>query len=464
MSTLMSPTNCDILISGGTIITQNTTREIIQNGSIVISGSEIIDIGGTKELVDKYNPQKIITASGKFIFPGLINTHTHLFQTFIKGIGEGLSLYEWIDGISAPSASSMSEEEAYLSTLLGGIEAIHGGTTTILDFMYSMPNSSLHRQVANGFLKLGLRGVLGLGLMENGEQHGLSPCQFRPVSEALCEWSEIRNQFINPQLSFALAPELPFGITRESFEEIRSYATTHKIPITLHINESEEDDKATLIDFGKRAIPFLDEIGFWKSDVIAVHCIKMQPEDINIFIKNEVKISHNPISNMYIGLGYAPIIKFINEGLSVSLATDGAGSNNSQDMFEVMKCTGLLHKFVHTNPQIINSQMVLDMATLGGAKAIGQEKKIGSLEIGKQADLFIFDPIFPKSVPVFDPVSSLVFSSGSENVSTTIVAGKILMENKEIINFDEKDILKECQERAWELAKRVGYIPKFFKL
>ncbi|PKM79021.1 MAG: hypothetical protein CVU88_07960, partial [Firmicutes bacterium HGW-Firmicutes-13] len=338
----MSKTDCDILVSDGTIITQNANREIIQNGSIVISGSEIIEIGESKKIDDKYNPTKKISAAGKYIYPGLINTHTHLFQTFIKGIGEGLSLYEWVDGIAAPSASSMSEEEAYLSTLLGGIEAIHSGTTTILDFMYSMPNSTLHRQVVNGFQKLGLRGVLGLGLMENGEEHGLSPCQFRPVSEALNEWSNIRNQFSSPQLSFALAPEIPFGITRESFEEIRDYATNHKIPITIHINETEEDDQATLIDFGERAVPFLNSIGFWKPDVVAVHCIKMQPEDMKIFIENDVKISHNPISNMYLGVGCAQIIEFLNAGSTVSLATDGAGSNNSQDMFEVMKCTGLL--------------------------------------------------------------------------------------------------------------------------
>lgn len=459
----MEKINCDVLISGGTIITQNSTREIIRNGSIVIKGSEIVDIGNQEDVDFKYSAGKMINTQGKYVFPGLINTHTHLFQTFIKGLGEGLSLYQWVDGIAAPSAFGMSERQAYLSTILGGMEVIHCGTTTLLDFMYSMPHSKLHRQVANGLRDMGLRGILGLGLMENGEEHGLSPCQFRPVTEALAEWQDIMEEYKGGILSFALAPEIPFGISPNSFREIREFSNKHGIPITIHINETLDDDKVNLKDYQKRAVPFLEELGFWGEDVIGVHCVKMQPEDIEIFVKNDVKISHNPVSNMYLGVGIAPIIELKQSGLTISLGTDGAGSNNSQDMFEVIKNTGLLHKLHHQNPGVINAQTILDMATLGGAKALGMADKIGSLEVNKQADLFIFDLFKPKSTPVFDPVSTLVFSSGPENVSTTMVAGKLLMEEREIIAVNELEILQECQERAWELAKRVGYIPKFLK-
>ncbi len=459
----MEEINCDVLISGGTIITQNAKREIINNGSIVINGSEIIEIGQKEDVEFKYSARKVINAHGKYVFPGLINTHTHLFQTFIKGLGEGLSLYQWVDEIAAPSASGMSEKQAYLSTLLGGMEAIHCGTTTLLDFMYSMPDSKLHRQVGNGLRDIGLRGVLGLGLMENGEEHGLSPCQFRPVTEALDEWQEIMNEYKGGILSFALAPEIPFGITPKGYRDIRNFASTNGIPITIHINETLEDDNANIKDYQKRAVPFLEELGFWGEDVIGVHCVKMQPEDIEIFVKHNVKISHNPVSNMYLGVGVAPIIELNELGLTISLGTDGAGSNNSQDMFEVMKSTGLLHKVHHQNSEVINAQTILDMATLGGAISLGLSDRIGSLEVSKQADLFIFDPLKPKSTPVFDPISNLVFSSGSENISTTIVAGKILMEERKIIGINELDILQECQESAWKLARKVGCIPKFLQ-
>lgn len=458
----MNVEKCDLIISGGTIITQNGRREIIPDGGLAVKGSRIAAISNTDDLLNRYEADRHIRAVGRYIFPGLINTHTHLFQTFIKGLGEGLTLYEWIDSVAAPSASGMSEEHAYLSGLLGGIESIHCGTTTVLDFMYSMPTSKLYRQIGHSFRQLGLRGIMGIGLMENGEQHGLSPLQFRPVGEALAEWEDIMRQHGSDLLSFALAPELPFGVTRQNFIKIRQYATEHHIPITLHINESLEDDKANMIDYGMRAVPFLESIGFWSPDVIGVHCIKMQPEDIEIFVRRDVKISHNPVSNMYIGVGRAPVIDFQKAGLTISLATDGAGSNNSQDMIEVMKCAGLLHKAGHEDSGIINSQTILEMATLGGAKAIGRENDLGSLEIGKQADLFIFDPIRPKSVPVFDPVSSLIFSSAADNVVTTIIAGQAVMEEGKILTIDEPEVLRACQKKAWELAQRAGYAPTRF--
>jgi len=455
----MATDSCDLIIDGGTIITQNSSRERIPNGALAIRGSRIIGVGSAHEINYHFMAKRNISAAGKFIFPGLINTHTHLFQTFIKGLGEGFTLYEWIDSISAPSASGMSEEHAYLSGLLGGIESIRCGTSTVLDFMYSMPTSKLYRQIGRSFSTLKLRGVLGIGLMENGEEHGLSPCQFRPVLEALAEWEDITRQLSSPLISFALAPELPFGVAKEGFQAIRQFATDHHIPITLHINESPDDDKANLIDHGMRSVPFLESIGFWGADVIGVHCIRMQPEDIEIFAQRDVKISHNPVSNMYIGVGKAPIAEFRKAGLTISLATDGAGSNNSQDMIEVLKCAGLLQKLAHEDPGAIDSQTILDMATLGGAKALGREKDLGSLEVGKEADLFIFDPLRAKSTPVFDPVSSLVFSSGQDSIITTLVGGEVVMEESRILTVNEADVLRECQEKAWDLAQQVGYAP-----
>ncbi|NMC80712.1 MAG: amidohydrolase [Chloroflexi bacterium] len=450
---------CDLLLHGGTIITQNEGREVIPCGAIAIRDGRIAALSTADEILSGYRAKRTIDARGRYIFPGLINTHTHLFQTFIKGLGEGLTLYEWIDSISAPSSAGMSEHQAYLSGLLGGIEAIHCGTTTVLDFMYSMPSSKLYWQIGRSFKQLGLRGIMGLGLMENGEEHGLSPCQFRPVVEALAEWDEITAWLGSDLLTFALAPEVPFGITRQGYERIRQYASDHHMLITIHINENYDDDRAVMADYNQRAIPFLEELGFWGPDVIGVHCVKMQPEDIEIFARRDVKISHNPVSNMYLGVGRSPILEFQKAGLTISLATDGAGSNDSQDMIEVMKCAGLLHKVGHENPGVIRAQTILDMATLGGARAIGRENDLGSLEIGKQADLFIFDPLRPKSAPVMDPISSLVFSSGADSVVTTIIAGNVVMEEREILTINEAAVLRECQESASELAKRVGYAP-----
>ena len=448
--------NVDLLISGGTVITQNEQREIINRGAVAVQGANILAVGPAEVLETRYHSGRTIDARGQFIFPGLINTHTHLFQTFIKGLGQGLSLYEWVDSIAAPSSVEMMRREAYLSAMLGGLEALHCGTTTVLDFMYSMPVTHLYREVAQAFADLGLRGILGLGLMETGEQHDLSPCQFRPVPEALAEWADLGTALTTPLITPALAPEIAFGITRPGLEQIRRFASDKGMVITIHINEVDDDDRAMLADHGQRCIPFLEQIGFWGPDVLAVHCVKMQPEDIDIFVRHGVKVSHNPVSNMYLGVGAAPVREMIEAGLTVSLATDGAGSNNSQDMLETMKCAGLLHRLQAQDPAATSAQMILDMATLGGAKAIGRDDSLGSLETGKQADLFLFDPARPKAIPVLDPVGTLVFSSGMDSVTTTVVAGKVLLENGTATAVDEVALLRECQEAAWALARRAG--------
>ncbi len=230
--------------------------------------------------------------------------------------------------------------------------------------------------------------------------------------------------------------------------------------LSLHVNETADDDQATLAEHGQRAVPFLEEIGFWGPDVLAVHCVRMQPEDIEILARHDVKVSHNPISNMYLGSGVAPIVEMRRAGLSVGLATDGAASNNSQDMLETLKCAGLVHKMAHRDPSAITAADVLDMATIDGARAIGQEERLGSLESGKQADLFVYNPYCARSVPVLDPVASLVFSAGTEGVVTTIVAGQVVLDEGQITTVDEEALLRECQAAAVALATRTGTLPK----
>jgi 5-methylthioadenosine/S-adenosylhomocysteine deaminase len=449
----------DLLVTGGTVVTQNPAREIIAGGAVAIRGSHIIAVGPAAVLDANYEARRRIDATGRYVFPGLINTHTHLFQTFMKGLGEGLALYEWIDTITAPSTVAMTPREGYLSALLGGIEALRSGTTTVLDFMYSMPRTDLYRSVAAALGDLGLRGVLARGFMDYGEHHGMPLCQLYPVDRALAEWDDLRTELATPLLSFALAPEIPFAVSREGLLALRRYADRHGMLITMHVNENHEDDRATLADYGRRTIPFLDEIGFWGPDVLAVHCVKMQPEDIEIFARHDVKVSHNPVSNMYLGVGIAPIQEMRRAGLTVALGTDGAASNNCQDMIETLKAVALLQKLAQEDPTAITAAEALDIATINGARAIGQADRLGSLEAGKQADLFILDPLQARATPVFDPIASLVYSAGAGSVDTVVVAGRVLLDEGRIIAVDEPAVLVECQEAAWQLARRIGTIP-----
>jgi 5-methylthioadenosine/S-adenosylhomocysteine deaminase len=448
------------LIAGGTVITQNEKREQIADGAIAVQGDTILAVGAADDLRDRYAGRTTLDTTGRFVFPGLINTHTHLFQTFQKGLGEGLTLYEWVRAVTGPSVPLMSERDAYLAAVLGGLEALHSGTTTLFDYQYPLPNPELYRSVACAFRDLGLRGILAQGMTETGEQFGLPAYLFQPVEQALAEWARLTADIGREPgcelLSFGLAPAIVFGITLAGLQALRAYATERGMPISLHVNETGDDDRATLAEHGQRAVPFLEEIGFWGPDVLAVHCVRMRPEDVKVLARHDVKVSHNPISNMYLGSGAAPIVEMRRAGLTVGLGTDGAASNNSQDMIETCKCAGLVQKLAHQDPSAISAADVLDMATIEGARAIGQGERLGSLEPGKQADLFVYDPVCPRSVPVLDPVASLVFSAGTEGVVTTVVAGQVLLENGQVTTVDEAALLRECQEAASALAVRAG--------
>jgi 5-methylthioadenosine/S-adenosylhomocysteine deaminase len=453
----------DLLIVGGTVITQNAEREIVPNGAVAVRGCRIAAVGPAPELASRYSAVRTLDFTGRYLFPGLINTHAHLFQTFAKGLGEGLLLYDWVQAVTGPTIEAMTPRDAYLATILGGLESVRSGVTTLLDYQYPLNDPEMPRGFAQGFVDLGLRGILGLGLTETGEHHGLPPYLFIPVSEALAGWdARIAEIGSDPRaqemLSFCLSPAIPFGITRGGLEAMRAYATERNMLISMHINETPDDDQAILADHGLRAIPFLEAAGFLGPDVLAVHCVRMEPEDIEILSRHDVKVSHNPVSNMYLGSGCAPVVKMRQAGITVSLATDGAASNNSQDMLETLKCAGLIHKLYHRDPSAMTASDVLDMATIDGARAIGQGDRLGSLEPGKQADLFVMDPVRVKSVPVLDPVASLVFSSGQGNIVTTVVAGRVLLDEGQIITVDEEALLLEAQAAAERVAKDSGAI------
>jgi 5-methylthioadenosine/S-adenosylhomocysteine deaminase len=222
------------------------------------------------------------------------------------------------------------------------------------------------------------------------------------------------------------------------------------------VNETFDDDAYSRQTYGLDTVPFLERAGILGPDFVAVHCVNMDDEDIEAFKKHEVKISHNPVSNMILASGTANVPDFRAAGLAVSLGVDGAASNDSNDMMETIKVAALIHKCVRRDALVVPAAEALEMATLGGARAIGREKDLGSLEPGKKADLFIFNPKTARTVPMADPVAALVYSGGEENIETTVVAGKVVMENRRCLMLDEEQALSECQAAAAALRGETG--------
>ena len=450
----MNPAN--YLLIHGVIVTQDASRTVLNDGAIAILGDRIVATGSTAGLLGEYRGQQTIDLGGDAVFPGLIDTHTHLFQTATKGLGEDMPVHEWVGRVTAPTAGHMRPEETYLFAVTGCLEHIHCGVTTVVDMSYVAPVFELHEATIQGMLDSGLRGRYSSIIADYGEYH-LPPEILKPIDQLLDEYTRLLRQYpANEHFGIWVAVGAPWVATDEAMIRARAFTRETGTPMIMHLNENEVDNVLIQQRHGKNAIAWLEEIGFLGDDFLAIHCVRMTDDEIQVLAGYGVKVAYNPISNMYLGSGIAPMVKMAKAGMTVGLGVDGAGSNNSQDMIETMKIAALLQKVGAQDASIIDAQTVLDWATLGGAQILGMSDQIGSLEPGKKADLFVLSLNSPKIVPAHDPVATLVYSAGEENVTLTMASGRILMKDRVIQHIDEADVLRRCQQAALALADRCG--------
>ena len=447
----------DLLVAHGTIVTQNDTREIIQDGAIAIRGDRIVTIGLTSELTAQYAAADTLDVQGNAIFPGLINTHIHLFQTGVKGLGEDMPVQAWVEVVTAPTAIHINPEEMYLFCLTGCLEQIHCGVTTVVDMSYAAQTFDLHDSNIKAMTDSGLRSRYSTIISDFGEEYGVLPELIKPVDQFLNEYEVLLHKYpANDRMAVWLAIGAPWTVTDRGLVKAREFTRQAGIPIVMHINENEVDNALSQERHGKNMIPYLDDVGFLGPDLLAIHCVDTDNTDIELFAKNDVKVCYNPVSNMYLGSGIAPIMPMMEAGLTICIGTDGAGSNNSQDLIESLKVGALLQKVAAKDASVVDAQTVLDWATREAAKVMKLSSEIGSLEVGKKADMFVLALNSAKIVPAHDPVATLVYSSGEENVMTTMADGKFLMKDGLIQHLDETTILQRCQTAAINLANRCG--------
>lgn len=453
----MNLNTVDLLLKNGCIVTQDDQRSIVEDGAIAIRDGLIVALGTTKDIAPQYQPEEMIDLDNQIVFPGLVNTHTHLFQVGTKGLGEDMPVQAWINAVTAPTAVNISPEEMYTFCLTGCLEHIHSGVTTLVDMSYTAHTYALHEQNIQAMCDSGLRGRYSTMVLDYGVEYGILPELIRPIEWFIEEFTKLHDQFpASDRMAVWIAVGAPFTATDLGLKKTLSYSIRTGTPIVMHINENQVANDLSQQRYGKNIVPYLDEIGFLKPDLLAIHCVVTDERDIELYVKHDVKISYNPVSNMYLGSGIAPILEMEKAGLTIGLGVDGAGSNNSQDMIETMKVAALLQKVGACDASVVDAQKVLDWATRDAARALGLEEQIGSLEVGKRADLFVMAINSAKVVPVHDPVATLVYSSGEENVVMTIAEGKTLMKDRIIQNIDEQDMLERCQAAATDLANRCG--------
>jgi len=447
----------DIIIKNAYLLSMNARREVNADACIAIVKDRIAAVGG-REIMEEYSAARVIDAAGKIVLPGFISTHSHLFQTMLKGLGRDKDLMGWLDNSIRIAARHFTRETVYYAALCGCIEAIRSGTTTILDYMYNHAEPGMDEEVIRAFEELGIRGILGRSYANVGKYP--PERAFRHIEteqDFLDETRRLEKKYRgHSRIGVAIAPGIIWDHTDDGFREMRRMANELHIPITLHIVETPDDDAFSLKNYGERAIPHLEKLGLFGPDFIGVHCVNMTDEDFAIFKQYDVKISHNPASNMILASGVPPIKRFVEEGFTVSLACDGSASGDTQNFLEVLKLSSLLQKVYTRDPKVIPAATALEMATLGGAKSLGREADLGSVEAGKKADLIFFDPSTIFSVPSYDPVAAIVYASTPASIRSVMVDGEMVLENGSICRVDEEKVRYEARRLGVELVEKAG--------
>lgn len=459
----------DLIIKNTTVVTVNKDREIIYGGAIAVNKGVILAVGKSEDVLEKYSEndaKEVINGEDKIIFPGFINTHTHLFQNLLKGLGDDMVLKDWLATMTFPASAHLTKEDCYTAAMIGCVESIHSGITTTLEYMYPHNRENLSDGVIEAFKDLKIRAIFGRGCMDEGAKFGVPNAIVQSVDEVekdIRRLFETYHNSENGRIKVWAAPAAIWSNSEEMLKMLWKVTNEYESGFTVHISETPFDREASEILHGLPDADVLQKLGVLGPNVLMVHCVVLTDRDIRMAKHYDLKVSHNTVSNMYLSSGVAPVPKMIEAGISVSLGVDGAASNNSQDMIELMKSTALLHKAHTQDPTIITAEKVLEMATIDGARAIGMEDEIGSIEVGKKADLVIFNPYAsPKSIPVHNPVSTLVYSSSMQNIESVIIDGNMVMKNGVITTIEsEAELLKKGQKTADSLAERAGITNRF---
>lgn len=429
----------DILIRDGYIITMDAQRRILERGSVAIEGDKITAVGkDVKERADT-----VIDARGKAVMPGLINAHTHLSMTLLRGVADDMPLMEWLDTKIWPIEKNLTAQDSYLGASLGCLEMIKSGTTCFADQYFFMED------VARAVEKAGLRGVLSRGIIELDD-----PKKREATIREGEKLVKTCHGKANGRILTMFGPHSAYTCSPECLMKVKELAKKYKVGIHTHISESQDEVDRIMKKYNKRPVEHLDSIGFLGPEVLAAHCVWLTEREITIIRKQGVNPVHNPVSNMKIACGVAPVPEMLAAGIPVALGTDGAASNNSLDMFSEMKFAALLNKAHKLDPTVLPAQVVIEMATINGAVALGLQDKIGSLEVGKKADIVMVDMKKPHLAPLHNVISHLVYSAVGGDVDTVMVDGKVLMQERRVLTLDEVKVVEDTQKAADDLLAR----------
>jgi len=436
----MKPKSADILVTNGTVLTLDASDTEIINGAVAISKDALTAVGPADEFSD-WSVSQVIDAHGGIIMPGLINSHTHASMTCFRGLADDLQLMTWLNDHIFPAEAKLDDQKVYSGALLACAEMIMSGTTCFCD-MYLFEDA-----VARAAKKAGMRAVVGEVLYDfNSPNYGPIENGFEYTQKLIDAWQDdpLVTVAVEPHSTYLCAPQL----LKKAFNLTQSFNLT----LVIHLAESKSEVAQIKERYNRTPVEHLAELGVLAPNVLACHCVELTENDIALLQRFDVKVAHNAESNMKLASGVAPIPRLINEGICVGMGTDGCASNNDLDLFQEMDSVAKLHKAKSLDPTVMDALTVLKMATIRGARALGLDQVIGSLETGKKADLIIIDTNKPHLTPMYNPVSHLVYAAIGSDVTTSIINGTVVMEGGKIKTMDINAVMADVNRIAKEIA------------
>jgi len=450
-----------MLFTNASIITMNPTRDIISDGAIAINGNRIVAVDKTAALLPAYGDDEVIDVQGKLIIPGLVDTHVHLAQALIRGCADDMALIQWLCDRVWVLQGNFTEDDGYVSARLCIAEMLKSGTTTFLESMlaYRYGFDGIARAVDESGIRACLAGiVMDIGTYAT-QTNAMHPGMIESRETSLFGVLDMHSKWnaaANDRIHVWFGPRTPGGVSPELYREMSDLARQRGMGITMHLAEVEADKIFLQEKYGLSPVAYAESVGLLGPKTVLVHMVWLTQEDIEKLAATHTNVSHNPSSNSKLASGVCKVPQMLASGVNVALGCDGGPSNNDYDMIREMKLAALIHKAVTLDPLTVPAETVLEMATINGARALGLEHEIGSLEVGKKADLVVLDFNRLHTTPSPNPVSTLVYAATGSEVDMVVVDGQVVVEQGNLLTMDEDEIMEQANLHAGQLYRRAG--------
>lgn len=450
-----------MIFENATILSMNAKRQIFTHAAVAVTGNQIVALGKTSDIIEKFPEKRRINCNGNILLPGLIDTHVHEAQAMIRGCADDLSLIDWLTRRVWVLQGNYSAADGQASAALCALEMIKSGTTAFIESMLAerygidgvvetVIQSGMRAAIGKIIMDLPsyakAEGVMHPGMVEDGEE------SITNTLTAYDRW----NGAGDGRVQIWFGPRTPGGVTPSIYDRISKLAAERNMGITIHLSEVKEDIDYAVSQGFRSPAEFAAAHGLLGPRTVLAHFVWSDPLDWKILADTGTHVSHNPASNSKTATGIAPIHGLLQAGVNVSLGCDGGPSNNTYDMIRDMRMASYLACLREKDPTVVPAENILEMATINGARAMGLGEQIGSIEVGKRADFIIINMDKPHLTPCFDPVSTIVYAAHGSDVDTVVVDGKILMQNRKILTLNEEEILENARVRSKQVAQRAG--------